>query len=291
MLYALLAGCGPMRVGEALGLEIDKHISSDFRTLYIRQKAKRGLIQPYLKTQNGERDIDLCDPIAQLLRDFIGPRTRGDADLRILTNSAVVRDFVSNVVPSTEPEEFLRKQSLIRDNRPTVAAVLLFADEPQPILPKHCGIKVYRFKTTGSEGFREAEAFIPKTVEGCLYRQISSAVSLTTEIIQQIPKMGEGAQFEAIQYPPQALHEIMAHRDYNIADDIHIRIFDNRIEVQSPGRLPANMTVKNLTTQRAARNGAIQRLLNKFPDPPNRDVGEGIKTAIAAMTALGLAGC
>ena len=48
------------------------------------------------------------------------------------------------------------------------------------------------------------------------------------------------------------------------------------------------MTVKNLTTQRAARNGTVQRLLNKFPDPPNRDVGEGIKTATAAMTALGL---
>lgn len=39
-LYALLAGCGPLRVGEALGLEIDKHISPDFRILYIQQKAK-----------------------------------------------------------------------------------------------------------------------------------------------------------------------------------------------------------------------------------------------------------
>jgi integrase len=46
VLYALLAGCGPMRAGEALGLEIDKHISKDCRTLYIRQKAKRGEIQP-----------------------------------------------------------------------------------------------------------------------------------------------------------------------------------------------------------------------------------------------------
>jgi ATP-dependent DNA helicase RecG len=117
-------------------------------------------------------------------------------------------------------------------------------------------------------------------------------VLLTTELIQQIPKMGVGSEFEHVQYPPQTLHEIITnaviHRDYSITDDIHIRIFDNRIEVQSPGRLPANMTVKNLTTQRAARNGAVQRLLNKFPDPPNRDVGEGIKTATAAMTALGL---
>ncbi len=57
VLYALLAGCGPLRAGEALGLEIDKHISEDFRTLYIVQKAKRGEIQPYLKTKNGTREV------------------------------------------------------------------------------------------------------------------------------------------------------------------------------------------------------------------------------------------
>lgn len=209
-----------------------------------------------------------------------------------VTESAVVKEFVANVVPTMPPEEYLRKQLLIRDAKPTVAAVLLFSDEPQAILPKHCGIKVYRFKTTAGEGFREAEAFIPKTIEGCLYEQIKDSVASTTQIIQQIPKMGAGSEFESVHYPPQTLQEIIAnaviHRDYSITDDIHIRIFDNRIEVQSPGRLPANMTVKNLTTQRAARNGAVQRLLNRFPDPPNRDVGEGIKTAIAAMTALGL---
>ena len=76
-LYALLAGCGPLRAGEALGLEIGKHISEDFRTLYIRQKAKRGKIQPYLKTQNGERDVDLCSSLATVLKDFVGTRSSG----------------------------------------------------------------------------------------------------------------------------------------------------------------------------------------------------------------------
>lgn len=215
-----------------------------------------------------------------------------NANIATVTDSSIVREFVRHVVPQTSPEEFLRRNLLLREDRPTVAAVLLFADEPQAILPKRCGIKIYRFKTTADEGLREAEAFIPITVEGCLYRQIRSAVQKTTDIIQEIPKMGAGSDFEAIHYPPETLHEIIAnaviHRDYSITDDIHIRLFDNRIEVQSPGRLPANMTIKNLTTQRAARNGAVQRLLNKFPDPPNRDVGEGIKTAIVAMTSLGL---
>ena len=77
ILYALLAGCGPMRVGEALGLEIDKHISPDFRTLYIRQKAKRGKIQAHLKTKAGERDIDLCTPLANMLREFVDKRKSG----------------------------------------------------------------------------------------------------------------------------------------------------------------------------------------------------------------------
>lgn len=77
VLYALLAGCGPLRVGEALGLEIDKHISEDFRTLYIRQKAKRGVIQPFLKTKRGERDVDLCAPLAKMLREFVGDRKSG----------------------------------------------------------------------------------------------------------------------------------------------------------------------------------------------------------------------
>jgi|SRR5579862_4850 len=77
VLYALLAGCGPLRAGEALGLEIGKHISEDCRTLYIRQKAKRGEIQPYMKTQNGERDVDLCTTIAKMLKEHIGNRASG----------------------------------------------------------------------------------------------------------------------------------------------------------------------------------------------------------------------
>jgi hypothetical protein len=77
MLYALLAGCVPLRAGEALGLEIDKHISPDFRTLHIQQKAKRGVIQPYLKTKSGEREVDICDVLAKILRDFVGDRKKG----------------------------------------------------------------------------------------------------------------------------------------------------------------------------------------------------------------------
>src|SRR5262250_3904488 len=79
-LYALLAGCGPMRAGEALGLDI-KSIHPDFRSLDIVQKAKRGKLQDYMKTKNADtkpgRIVDLPAKLAAVLRDFVGTRHSG----------------------------------------------------------------------------------------------------------------------------------------------------------------------------------------------------------------------
>lgn len=76
MCCALLAGTG-LRAGEALGLEVDKHISEDFRTLYIRQKVRRGKLEHFLKTDAGRRDVDLCTSLAVILKAFVGERKSG----------------------------------------------------------------------------------------------------------------------------------------------------------------------------------------------------------------------
>jgi ATP-dependent DNA helicase RecG len=207
--------------------------------------------------------------------------------------STVTRDYLKYVIPDyqAQPEAWLRKQLLILNEMPTVAGLLLFAEEPQAQIPKHCGIKIYRYKTGESAGFRDVLEFVPKTVEGCLYDQIKRAVDITIEEVEKIPRLGESG-LEPIKYAPEAIHEIITnaviHRDYSITDDVHVRIFENRIEVQSPGRLPAQVTPRNILSERFARNGAIVRLLNKFPNPPNKDVGEGLNTAFEKMTQLGL---
>ncbi|MER6682354.1 ATP-binding protein [Streptomyces olivaceoviridis] len=209
----------------------------------------------------------------------------------IITNSLTVIDFMLSSVPTGEPEPWLRKQMMIVGDKPTVAGVLLYSDEPQAVLPKRCAIKIYRYKTTDPEGSRENLAFDPLTVEGSLYEQIKTAVSTTSELIEEVKVLGpEG--LTSIKYPFETLHEIITnaviHRDYGTADDVHVRIFDNRVEVESPGRLPAHITTRNILKERFSRNGAIVRLINKFPDPPNKDVGEGLATAFAAMKKLKL---
>jgi ATP-dependent DNA helicase RecG len=214
-----------------------------------------------------------------------------NVDSEIITESEVAKDFIKRVIPSAESLTWLKKQALIRQGKPTVAGVLIFSDEPQAQLPKRCGIKLYRYKTNESEGFREALEFMPETLEGCLYEQIKKSVQATIKRIESIQKMGDKG-LESIKYPPETLHEIITnavlHRDYSVADDVHIRIFDNRIEVQSPGKLPAHITIGNILNERFARNGTIVRILNKFPDAPNKDIGEGLNTAFAAMHHLGL---
>ncbi len=76
MLYVLLGATG-LRFGEAFGLEINKHFSDDFSTLYIRQKVWSGHVQSFLKTDSGVRDVDLHPSIAAMLKRFIGNRTSG----------------------------------------------------------------------------------------------------------------------------------------------------------------------------------------------------------------------
>jgi ATP-dependent DNA helicase RecG len=204
-----------------------------------------------------------------------------NAPVEEVANSAAIIDFMLDNIPTAEPEPWMRKQQLISDTRPTVAAVLLYADEPQALLPK-TGIKIYRYKTAG-QGSRDTLTENPITIEGHAYKVIFEAVRELIEIVEGISIMGpEG--LEKASYPKESIHEILTnavlHRDYSLNDEIHLRVFDNRIEVQSPGTLPAHVTVKNILDERFSRNPRIVRLINKYRNPPNKDVGEGLNTEL-----------
>ena len=73
----VLCGAGGFRVGEVLGIEIDKHISPDFLTISVKQKVHHGRVEQRLKTANGIRQVDLHPAIAALLKEFVGDRKSG----------------------------------------------------------------------------------------------------------------------------------------------------------------------------------------------------------------------
>jgi ATP-dependent DNA helicase RecG len=155
-------------------------------------------------------------------------------DVLEVTNSKAVLEFMLANIPTAEPLPWLKKQQLIVDGeRPTVAAVLLYSDEPQAALPK-AGIKIYRYQTSGG-GTRDTLVGNPLSIEGHLYELVSKAVQTTVDLVEKLSVVGTTG-LEKISYPRESIHEIVTNavllRDYSLNDDIHIRIYDNRIEEQ-----------------------------------------------------------
>lgn len=270
--------------GLILQIEVEKNreiVRSSDGSVYVRRGAQN---LPVTDERSMER-LQLTKGITSFETQTI----KASEDL--ISNSVETIEFMLEIVPHQEPELWLRKQNLIVGGIPTVAGVLLFAEEPQALLPKRCGVKVYRYRTSEDEGTREALDGTPQTIEGCLYKQVYASVANTKDIIEAIRRMTPAGLIE-VEYPEETLHEIITnallHRDYSIPDDVHIRIYDNRVEIESPGRLPGHITPQNILDERFARNGTLVRIINKFPNPPNKDVGEGLNTAFRAMQQLRL---
>lgn len=250
-------------------------------TIYVRRGASSMPVTTDLALRQLERDKGITSFETETV----------NVEALDITNSEITIEFMLAAFPTAEPERWMRSQRVVIDGRPTVAGVLLFSDLPQASLPKRSSVKLYRYNTSEDEGTRETLNGHPVTIEGPLYAQIKETVAQTTALVESMKKLEESG-LAAVSYPPETLHEIITnaliHRDYGVADDVHIRVFDNRIEVESPGRLAGHVSPENILDERFARNGNIVRLINKFPDPPNKDVGEGLNTAFAAMKRLKL---
>ncbi len=208
-----------------------------------------------------------------------------------ISNSVTIIEFMLSEIPAADPEKWLASQLLVVNGKPTVAGTLLFSDQPQAALPKRSAVKIFQYRTREEGVDRDTLAFTPITIEGPLYDVIREAVSETKRIVESIKRIGEKG-LEAISYPDVTLHEVITnavlHRDYSIPVDAQIRIYDDRVEVESPGTLPGHITVENILDSQFARNPKVVRLINKFPDPPNQDVGEGLNAAFNAMRKIRL---
>lgn len=213
--------------------------------------------------------------------------TYKEANAEDIFDSEEMRRFLSDYSPQSDPIDFTVTQNLVdrKTYEPKIAGLLLFNDNPVTLLPRKCAIKITRYDT--SEIVPERDHLKEQhTIEGSLYEQIHRASDKITDIMSNV-KIWTPKGLENISYPPETLWEIIVnaviHRDYSISDDIHILIFNNRIEVNSPGRLPGYVTLNNILDARYSRNTKIVRTLNRYKNPPNKDMGEGLNTAFQKM--------
>jgi ATP-dependent DNA helicase RecG len=240
----------------------------------------------------GERVTALAYSKGSLLYERTAVESVGVDEMVV---SPVLLAYMERVETSLEPERFLRKQRLLSEKDgllyPNVGCVLLFDEEPQASIDTRCAIKVYRLRTTETEYKREHLAKMPSTINGSLESQVRLTLKEISELVSEAT-YHEGEKLVSRQYPVEAIQELVVnaviHRDYSLNDDIHIRIFDNRIEISSPGQLPGYMNLNNLYEERFSRNPNIVRMLHNLPEPLNHDIGEGLDTVRNELKKAGL---
>jgi len=241
----------------------------------------------------GAQSIQLRDP--QRITDLSfakGTTTYEDAKLTDVNPDDIVYSnelakFLSEYSPKTDPLDYALNQNIIdsKTYEPRVAGTLLFHPSPTGALPKKCAIKIARYTTKEDDPERDhlEEIF---TLESPLYNLIHLTINKLSEIMSNI-KVWSANGLKNMEFPPEAVWETVVnaviHRDYSISDDVQIFIYDNRVEITSPGKLPGYVTAENILEARFSRNPKIVRTLNWYKDPPNKDLGEGLNTTFQKM--------
>jgi len=215
-----------------------------------------------------------------------------DVPVEQIAESQELISFLNDYSPKTDPLEFCINQNLLdyKTWDTKVVAALLFHSYPSAVVPRKCAVKITRYETKEDDPERDhlAEQI---TIEGALYPLINNTISAVEKIMSSV-KVWTSDGLKNLNYPPEAIWEVIVnaiiHRDYSISDDTQILIYNNRIEILSPGRLPGYVTVENILDARYARNSKIVRTLNRYKEAPNKDLGEGLNTTFQKMKEWGL---
>ncbi len=170
---------------------------------------------------------------------------------------------------AAEPEAALGKLALLEDDeagilRATVAGVLLCTPEPERWLPNAC------ITATRYQGEDRASGQIDaQEITGPLNEQVAAAVAFAVRNMQ-VSARKDPARSDLPQYSERALFEALVnavvHRDYSMrGSKIRLSMFDDRMEVQSPGSLPNNLTVESMASRQSTRNEALTSVLARMP--------------------------
>jgi ATP-dependent DNA helicase RecG len=179
--------------------------------------------------------------------------------------------------------------------RPTLAGLLMFGKYPQEFEPQLVITFLQFYGTTEIEKTPRGERFLDnRKFEGTISEMVESAVNYVLASIRKSSLIEGLWRRDVPEYPEEAVREAVvnavAHRDYSHfvrGSYIQIRLFADRLEVQSPGGLYGNVTVETLEDEQSTRNRLLIRLMEDRHLVENR--GSGIKTMIAATRKANLA--
>jgi ATP-dependent DNA helicase RecG len=223
---------------------------------------------------------------------FVDGASVTDLDLKLLQGIA------DQYIKGLSVERYLQQTGLaeygLNGLRLKRAALLLFASDIDRWHPRS---QVRYLKVNGNtlEAGEKYNVITDDTVKGNIFELIYKAWEHLRSFLAYKTEFGSNSKFEQKYiYPEDAVREAIlnaiAHRDYSISNAIEIYIFNDRMEIKSPGALLSTLTIKNLYElegSHESRNSLIARVLreNRFM----RELGEGMKRIFFLMEEQELA--
>jgi ATP-dependent DNA helicase RecG len=181
----------------------------------------------------------------------------------------------------------LENLELVDSGRVTVAGLLLFGERKRlPVLLPEMKIDAIWFKGTERAS---TEWHDQRMISGTLAEQYDEGMGFLKRWNTRIQGEGSFNQTGTLEIPETVFEELLVnaliHRDYFIKDSIKLFIFDDRIEIRSPGKLPNSLTVDQI--RRGVRRSRNVLLASFAPDVLNfRGVGSGIVRALKAWQSI-----
>ncbi|MDQ1311482.1 RNA-binding domain-containing protein [Methanothrix sp.] len=197
------------------------------------------------------------------------------------------RDFLRDVYKLDYPDSVSEQTRLLQnmglatdDGKLNLAGVLLFAERPEWIKPLFI-VKAIRYP---GNAIHSTEYLDTEDFSGSLRKIFDDSLAFIMRNLRKV-QAGQGVNSPGLpEIPPSVFEELLVnaliHRDYFVNATIRLFIFDNRIEIISPGHLPNNLTVEKIRSGISnIRNPILVSYVAKGL-LPYKGLGSGIKRAL-----------
>ena len=218
-----------------------------------------------------------------------------DAELSDI-NLDFVAEYIRKIEYGKSVMEYLREnKNFIREKGGEVqisaAAILLFGCHPQTYFPR-ARTRVIRYDGISERFGTEMNVIKDMIFEGTILQQVREAIKFLGTQIKEKTYLGADGLFRTDEeYPKYVREEIivnaLTHRDYSIkGTDIQIKMFNDRIVVESPGKLPGLVRTDNIRQTHFSRNPKIAEFLKAYKYV--KEFGEGVNRMYEEMEKAGL---
>jgi ATP-dependent DNA helicase RecG len=207
----------------------------------------------------------------------------------------LVNRYLERVKGAVRRDVVLASRGLVaphgRSMRPTVAGLLVLGKEPQRFFPEAV-VRLLRYQGPSRETGARSNVVRDVRLDGPLSLQIDAARRRVRRWLPSAIRLQRTGRFAGSTLIPQfawveAVVNAVIHRSYSMSGDhVRVELFDDRLEVESPGRLPGLVRVENIRSTRFARNPRVARALADLRY--GRELGEGVNRMFEEMERVGL---